>query len=72
MIRAVAVTWPNSLPGAIPPTVLATTPENLLNEMALASMAMRGIRGAPPQSRSTIAITVTPRPPDDGGARITM
>lgn len=71
-IRAVAVTWPNSLPGAIPPTVLATNPENMLNEMALASMAMRGIRGAPPQSRSTITITVTPRPPDDGGARITM
>lgn len=55
-----------------PPTVLATNPENMLNEMALASMAMRGIRGAPPQSRSTITITVTPRPPDDGGARITM
>lgn len=71
-IRAVAVTWPNSLPGAIPPTVLATNPENMLNEIAMASMAMRGIRGAPPHGRSTITITVTPRPPDNDGARRTM
>ncbi|OBJ20172.1 PPE family protein [Mycobacterium sp. 1245801.1] len=58
-IRSVAVTWPNALPGAIP-TVLATSPENMLDEMLLASMAVRGIRGAPPQGRPTITITVTP------------
>ncbi|APD84227.1 PPE family protein [Mycobacterium intracellulare] len=63
-IRAVAVTWPNALPGALP-TVLAANPENTLNEMLLASMAMRGIRGTPPQGRPTITITVTPHPPDN-------
>jgi PPE-repeat protein len=62
-IRRVAVAWPNTLPGAAP-TVLAVSPENLLNEMLLASMAVRGIRGAPAQGRPTITITVTPRPPD--------
>jgi PPE-repeat protein len=62
-IRRVAVAWPNGLPGATP-TVLATSPENMLNEMLLASMAVRGIRGAPPQGRPTITITVTPRPRD--------
>ena len=62
-VRRVAIAWPNTLPGATP-TVLATSPENLLNEMLLASMAVRGIRGAPPQGRPTITITVTPRPPD--------
>jgi hypothetical protein len=62
-IRRVAVAWPNTLPGAAP-TVLAVSPENLLDEMLLASMAVRGIRGAPPQGRPTITITVTPRPPD--------
>ncbi|MCA2322556.1 PPE family protein [Mycobacterium intracellulare] len=66
-IRAVTVTWPNALPDAVP-AVLATNPENLLNEMLLASMVMRGIRGVPSQARPTITITVTPHPPDtDGG-----
>ncbi|MBV8290778.1 MAG: PPE domain-containing protein, partial [Mycobacterium sp.] len=41
-IRQVAVAWPNILPGATP-TVLAASPENPLNEMLLASMALRGI-----------------------------
>lgn len=63
-IRRAAVAWPNTLPGAAP-TVLAAIPENLLNEMLLAGMAVRGIRGAPPQGRPTITITVTPRPPDN-------
>lgn len=58
-IRSVAVTWPNALPGAFP-TVLATSPEKMLDEMLLASTAVRGIRGAPPQGRPTITITVTP------------
>lgn len=59
-IRQVAVAWPNTLPGATP-TVLAASPENLFNEMLLASMALRGIGGAVPQGRPTITITVTPR-----------
>lgn len=62
-IRQVAVAWPNTLPGATP-TVLAASPENLLNEMLLASMAVRGVGGAAPQSRPTITRTVTPRPRD--------
>lgn len=62
-IRGVAVTWPNAIADAIP-TVLATSPENLLNELLLASIAMRGARGGPPQGRPTITITVTtPRSP---------
>jgi PPE-repeat protein len=64
-IRRVAVAWPNTLPGATP-TVLAASPENLLNGMLLASTAVRGIGGAAPQGRPTITITVTPRPPDSG------
>ena len=62
-IRRVAVAWPNTLPGATP-TVQAASPENLLNEMLLASMAVRGVGGAAPQGRPTITKTVTPRPPD--------
>ena len=62
-IRQVAVAWPNTLPGATP-TVLAASPENLLNEMLLASMAVRGVGGAAPQGRPTITRTVTPRPRD--------
>lgn len=60
-IRSAAAAWPNALPGAIP-TVLATSPENMLNELLLASMAMRGVRGAHAQGRPTITITVTPAP----------
>jgi hypothetical protein len=52
--------WPNTLPGATP-TVLAASPENLLNGMLLASMAVRGIGGAAPQGRPTITMTVAPR-----------
>lgn len=63
-IRHVAVAWPASLPGAAP-TVLTASPENLLNQMLLASMAVRSIRGAPPQCRPKITITVTPRLPED-------
>jgi PPE-repeat protein len=62
-IRRVAVALPDILPSAAP-TIMAASPENLLNEMLLASMAVRGVRGAPSQGRSTITITVTPRPPD--------
>jgi hypothetical protein len=62
-IRHVAVAWPNTLPGAAP-TVQAASPENLLNEMLLASMALRGVGGAAPQGRPTITKTVTPRPRD--------
>jgi PPE-repeat protein len=66
-IRSVAAAWPNALPGAVP-TILSTSPDNMLNEMLLASMAVRGIRGAPAQGRSTTTITVTPRPPyNDNG-----
>ncbi|OBH41961.1 PPE family protein [Mycobacterium mantenii] len=63
-IRRAAAAWPNTLPGAAP-TVLAAIPENLLNEMLLAGMAVRGIRGAPTQGRPTITITVTQHPPDN-------
>jgi PPE-repeat protein len=62
-IRHVAAAWPNTLRGAAP-TVLAATPENLPNEMLLASMALRGIGGAAPRGRPTITRTVTPRPRD--------
>ncbi len=62
-IRHVAAAWPNNLPGAAP-TVQAASPENLLNEMLLASTALRGVGGARPQGRSTITRTVTPRPRD--------
>jgi hypothetical protein len=57
--------WPNTLPGATP-TVLAVSPEDLLNGMLLASMAVRGIGGAAPPGLPTITITVTPRLPDSG------
>lgn len=63
-IRRAAAAWPDTLPGAAP-TVLAAIPENLLNEMLLAGMAVRGIRGAPTQGRPTITITVTQHPPDN-------
>jgi PPE-repeat protein len=62
-IRRVAVAWPNTLPVATP-TVVAASPENLLNQMLLASMAVRGIGGAARQGRPMITRTVTPRPPD--------
>jgi PPE-repeat protein len=62
-IRQVAVAWPNILPGTTP-TVLAASPENPLNELLLASMALRSIGGAAPQGRPTITRTVTPRLPD--------
>ena len=62
-IRRLAAAWPSTLPAATP-TVLAAHPENLLNEMLLASMSVRGIGGAARQGRPTITITVTPRPPD--------
>jgi PPE-repeat protein len=63
MIRQVAVAWPNTLPGTTP-TVVSASRENVLNEMLLASMAIRGIRGAPSRGRPTITITATPRPRD--------
>ncbi|OBK66475.1 hypothetical protein A5653_19240 [Mycobacterium colombiense] len=63
-IRRAAAAWPATLPGAAP-TVLAAIPENLLNEMLLAGMAVRGIRGAPTQGRPTITITVTQHQPDN-------
>jgi hypothetical protein len=59
------VTWPSTLPGATP-AVLAASPENLVNEMLLASMALRGVGGAAPQGRPTITKTVTQRRPDSG------
>jgi PPE-repeat protein len=62
-IRQVAVAWPDTLPGATP-AVLAVSPENLLNETLLASMALRGVGGAAPQGRPTITKTATPRRPD--------
>jgi PPE-repeat protein len=62
-IRRAAVAWPDVLPSAAP-TIVAASPENLLDEMLLASMAVRGVRRAPPLGRSTIAMTVTPRSPD--------
>lgn len=70
-IRRVAVAVPDALPGATP-SVLAGIPgipENLLNEMLLAGMAVRGIGGVGARGRRTITITVTgePRDRDDGG-----
>ena len=62
-IRHVAVAWPNTLSGAAP-TVQAASPENLFNDMLLASMALRGVGGAAPQGRPTITKTVTQRPRD--------
>lgn len=67
-VRRVAVAWPNALPGAAP-MALAAMPENLLNELLLAGMAVRGVRGVAPRNPPAITITVTPVPPDrdDGG-----
>ena len=60
-IRLVATAWPNTLAGAAP-TVHAASPENLLNETLLASMALRGVGGAAAHGRPAITKTVTPRP----------
>jgi PPE-repeat protein len=62
-IRLAAAAQPDTLAGAIP-TVQSASPENLLTETLLASMALRGVGGARPQGRPTIAKTVTPRPRD--------
>src|ERR1700735_2051377 len=62
-IRQVAVTWPSTLPGATP-AVLAASPENLVNEMLLASMAVRGIGGAAPKGPPASTIRWSPGPPD--------
>ena len=62
-IRLVAAAWPNTLSGVIP-TVLAASPENLLNETLLASMALRGVGGGAAQGRPTVIKTVRPRPRD--------
>ncbi len=62
-VRQVAAAWPNNLPGAIP-TVLAASPEIPLNEMLLASMALRGVGGAAPRGQPSITKIVTPRPRD--------
>jgi PPE-repeat protein len=62
-IRLVAAAWPNALSG-VTPTVLAASPENLLNETLLASMALRGVGGDATQGRPTVVKTVRPRPRD--------
>ena len=67
-IRLVATAWPNTLAGAAP-TVHAASPENLLNETLLASMALRGVGGASAHGRAAIAKTVTPRPHPDACGR---
>lgn len=64
-IRRVAVAWPDAVPGATP-AVPAPIPENLLNEILLASMAARGIGGRAPRGRPRITITVTPPDGDNG------
>jgi PPE-repeat protein len=64
-IRLVATAWPNTLASATP-TVLAASPDNLPNEMLLASTALRGVGGAAPRGRPAITKTVTPRPRDGG------
>jgi PPE-repeat protein len=61
-IRLVAAAWPHTVPDATA-TVLAASKENMLNEMLLASMAVRGIGGAAPHGRPTITRTVM-RPAD--------
>lgn len=67
-IRREAIAWPTALPDATA-TVLAASPENLVNEMLLATMVVRGIGGAAPLGRPMITTTVTPRQPvgDNGG-----
>ncbi|ASW90963.1 PPE family protein [Mycobacterium marseillense] len=62
-IRRISVAGPDTLSEAVP-TVLAAIPENLLNEMVLAGMAVRGITGNAPRGRPRITITVTQHPPD--------
>jgi PPE-repeat protein len=62
-VRLVEAAWPNTLAGATP-TVLAASQENLVSEMLLASMALRGVDGAAPQGRPAITRTVRPRPLD--------
>jgi PPE-repeat protein len=62
-ITRAAVALPSASPGAAP-TVLTTSPENLLNGMVLARMAGQGTGGAAPQGRPTITITFTPHPPN--------
>ena len=62
-IRLVAAAWPNTLSG-VTPTVLAASPENLVNETLLASAALRGVGGGATQSRPTVIKTVRPRPRD--------
>ncbi|MDT5318113.1 MAG: hypothetical protein QOD88_635 [Mycobacterium sp.] len=62
-ITRAAVALPSASPGAAP-TVLITSPENLLNGMVLARMAGQGTGGAAPQGRPTITITFTPHPPN--------
>jgi hypothetical protein len=60
-IRLVAAAWPNTLSG-VTETVLAASPENLLNETLLASMALRGTGGGATQGRPAVVKTVKPRP----------
>jgi len=67
-IRSVSVARPNTLSSAAP-TVLAAIPEDLLNEMLLAGMAVRGIGGSTPRGRPRITITVTQHPPDSENGR---
>jgi hypothetical protein len=73
-----SITTPRGpVPGRIPcpvppPAVLAASPENLLNGMLLASMAVRSISGAALQGRPPITITVTPRPLSVGRTRMWM
>jgi PPE-repeat protein len=62
-IRLVAAAWPDTLSG-FNPTVLAASPENLLNEPLLASTALRGVGGGATQGRPTVIKTVRPRPRD--------
>src|SRR6202012_4147397 len=62
-IRQVAIAWPNTLPDAVP-AGLAASPENLVNQTLLASMALRGIGGAAPQGRPTGTKIFTPRSRD--------
>jgi PPE-repeat protein len=62
-IRLVAAAWLDTLSG-FNPTVLAASPENLLNETLLASTALRGVGGGATQGRPTVIKTVRPRPRD--------
>jgi PPE-repeat protein len=60
-IRLVAAASPNTISDVIP-AVLAASPDNLLNESLLASMALRGVGGGATQARSTVIKTLRPRP----------